>query len=149
MGQKILGPWSPKDQLVVWEPDTPGHFHLTDPVAGKEMEGGFEVFLHEELLEQNLFSGKGSPYYYYMRGNDALINIDNRDLEKGSLLIIKDSFSNVVVPYLSLTSAHVTVWDMRENQEILSYLEEHPEIENVIVMYTISMSVKSNMSDFR
>ena len=149
MGQKILGPWSPPDHLVVWEPDTPGHFHLVDFVTGREKDGGFEVFFHNELLKNRLLPEKGSLYYYYMGGNSALVKISNQNLETGNLLIIKDSFSNVVIPYLSLASAHVTVWDMRENQEVLSYLERHPEIETVIVMYTISFSVKSNMNDFR
>lgn len=149
MGQKILGPWSPQDHLVVWEPKQPVSFHLAETVSGKELDGGFDVFFHGEVLGHHLPWDRKSVYYYYMGGNDTLVKIDNRNLETGNLLIVKDSFSNVVVPYLSLSCAHVTIWDMREDQEILPYLQEHPEIETVIVMYNTSFSVKSDMNDFR
>ena len=149
MGQKILGPWSPLDHLVVSEPESPGHFHLTYSVSGKEADGGFGIFFHKALLKNGLLMDKKTPYYYYMGGNDTLVKIDNLDLNSGNILIIKDSFSNVVVPYLCLSSAHVTTWDMRENQKVLSYLQEHPEIETVIVMYTTAFSVRSNMNDFQ
>ena len=150
MGIKILGPWSMRDRLVVWEPKSPGHFHLTDGVYNKEKDGGFEVFFHKELLKNNLATGGArSLYYYYMGGNDTLVRIDNMDQETGNLLIIKDSYSNVVVPYLALASAHVTIWDMRDDQEVLSYIREHPEIETVVVMYTTSFSVKGDANDFR
>lgn len=150
LGIKILGPWSMQDRLVVWEPNLPCHFHITDSIYGKEKAGGFDVFFYKELLKNNLSTGGNvSLHYYYMGGNDTLIKIDNQDQEKGNLLIIKDSFSNVVIPYLALAGSQVTTWDMRDDQKILPYLREHPEIETVVVMYTTPFSVKSNMNDFQ
>ena len=149
MGEKILGSFGPDDRLVVWKPEKPAHLHLSDPAEGTDQDGGFELFLHQEVLDSKRTEGGESWYYYYMAGNHTLVTIENKDRDQGNLLVIKDSFSNVVVPYLSLSSAHVTTWDMRDNQEILSYLKEHSEIQTVIVMYTTAFCVNSTMNAFQ
>ena len=150
MGQKTLGIFGPhEDHMVVWEPRVSCSFHMTDPQRRMDQDGGFELFFYKEILTENSVLRKGSLYYYFMQGNASLVQIDNRLLANGNLFVIKDSFSNVVIPYLSLTSAHVTTWDMRESKEVKTYLRAHPEIQTVMVMYTTSFSVKREMNSFQ
>ena len=149
MGEKILGPFSPrKDHLIVWTPKDPVPFHMTDAESGIDGDGGFELFLHEESRPGSDMPWGGSSYYYFMGGNHQLVKAENRDRSEGDLLIIKDSFSCVVVPYLSLTSKSLTTWDMRRDKAVMSYIKDHPEIRTVLVMYTISISTKSDMNAF-
>ena len=83
-----------------------------------------------------------------MKGNDHLGYIENANA-KGNMLLVCDSFSRVVVPYLALTAGKIEWWDMRNDTGLLSYINEHPEIDNVVVMYNISFSVDPAMNDFR
>ena len=148
-GMKLLGSFGPKDRLVVWRPKEAGHFHLFCEREGIDDDGGFELFLREDKLRGSHTLKNDNLYYYFMGGNHHLVKADNLDLTEGSLLVVKDSFSCVVVPYLSLTSAHLTTWDMRVGDQIKAYIKDHPEIRTVIVMYTVAFSVKSDMNAFK
>ena len=63
-------------------------------------------------------------------------NLDDGNGKK--ILIIKDSFSVVVIPFLTLETSDVTVWDMRWDQTkngLYQYIRDN-DFDAVLVAYT-------------
>lgn len=77
-----------------------------------------------------------SPYSAYGYGDHALIDIKNNNIEDGdNILILKDSFANVVTPYLSLGVNHIFEIDQRYfNGSIKEFIEKN-NIKKVIILY--------------
>lgn len=149
MGNKLLGNLGQTDRLVVWHPQGEVHLHYVSPDFGIDRTGNFDIVFNEELLDRDPLPSSANLYYYFMKGNDQLGWIENADGNDSSILLVKDSYSCVVTPYLSLTAGKVTWWDMREDKALLSYLREHSEVKTVVVMYTVTFSINTEMNDFR
>ena len=148
MGQKIFGANSRiRDDLVLLTPDFPVHLTMSDYESGRRISGGFDILTDPEKL-RNVNNSDHSPYYYYLGGN-SMVELENDDISDGSLLVIKDSFSNAMLPFLSLAAGHITSWDMRSDKGVYSYLDRHPEIKTVVIAYTISFVPTSFMNDFQ
>ena len=63
-------------------------------------------------------------------------NLHNNNVDKGKVLIIKDSFSVVVIPFLSLAVQDVVVWDMRATKDGLYDFIEQNDFDAVILAYS-------------
>ena len=144
MGRKLLGPFGSRDRLVVWRPRSPVHLRYCSPDQNIDTTGDFDILFHESRL-----GGASNPYYYYMGGNDQLGFIENADGNGSGILLIKDSYSCVVTPYLALTAGKVVWWDMRMDKSVKQYIKEHPELETVVVLYTMSNAVSSEYNDYQ
>ena len=150
MGQKWMGILGSVDHLVIRRPAEDIVWHYVSPDRKIDQTGGFDIVFDESVrgAGSRIVTGR-NRYYYYMGGNDQLGYIENPEAENGSILLIKDSFSCVVTPYLAMTAGRVTWWDMRRDKEVFSYLRAHPEITTVVVMYMPSFAGNSEMNDFR
>ena len=84
-----------------------------------------------------------------MYGNNNLDEIFNKDVRNGDMLMIKDSFSCVVSPFLALTCKHLTLWDMREDANVTAWIKKHPETETVMVIYNTSFVTNNEMNNFQ
>lgn len=83
---------------------------------------------------------KINQYTTYAYGDRGLIEIYNESVNNDKkILLIKDSFSDVVIPFLSLETAYVSAIDLRHfNGSLKSYIREYnPDI--VVVMYNGSV----------
>ena len=63
-------------------------------------------------------------------------NLDDGNGKK--ILIIKDSFSVVVIPFMILETSDITVWDMRTDQTkngLYQYIKDN-DFDVVLVAYT-------------
>ena len=143
MGQKLLGPFGSSDHLAVLRPAEPVELHYVSPQQKLDKQGDFDIV----LFKRRSVTGDRA-YYHYMGLNDNLGYLENAAGGGSNILLIKDSFSNVVTPYLALTAGRVTWWDMREDNTVLSYIREHPEIRTVVILYSMSMAVSDEMNDF-
>ena len=52
------------------------------------------------------------------------------------ILLIKDSFSVVVIPFLILETSDITVWDMRSNKDGLYQYIRDNDFDVVLLAYT-------------
>ena len=84
-----------------------------------------------------------------MYGNYNRDEIFNTDVSDGNILMIKESFSNTLSPFLALTCNHLTLWDMREDANVTAWIKDHPETETVIVVYNIACVNDSKMNNFQ
>lgn len=81
-----------------------------------------------------------SPYTAYMYGDQPLIEIHNELVNNNKkILLIKDSFAEVISPFITLENEYLSILDLRYyNNSFKKYIEEYkPDI--VIVMYNGSM----------
>ncbi len=77
-----------------------------------------------------------SAHYSYGKSAVSLSQVHNNNVEGKKILIIKDSFSVVVIPFLSLSTSDVFAWDMRTTPERLyDYISEN-DFDLVLLAYT-------------
>lgn len=149
IGTKTLGKYGEIDDYIVRYPIYEPHLRYLCHDDGTDISGGFEILTAQDMLNQSHLDGGRSLYYYYLFQNNGLIEIWDEDVPSGDLLLIKDSYSNVVSPFLALTAKHVTAWDMRFDTHIKAYLTEHPEIETVVVAYQLGFILTQSMNVFQ
>lgn len=93
------------------------------------------IYDDEKLQEKD-------KYAYFLGGNYGQVHIQNQKAAskaKGkNLLIIKDSFANSFVPFVTQDYENIYMVDLRYyNGDMKAYLQEH-EITDVLVLYNIS-----------
>ena len=80
--------------------------------------------------------------------DSPFMTIENKDRPEGKILIVKDSFGQSVIPFLSLSASRVTSWDTRYNDNsLLSYIREN-DFDMVVVLYCESMFGKPTGREF-
>lgn len=149
IGRSTLGPFGDVEDFVVIQPDYDVNLHYVSPQQGIDRSGGFDILLHDEYMEDPDNVIRRNRYYYYLGGNYNEVEITNDDVDEGNVLIVKDSYAMVVAPFFSLTCNHVVLWDMREDTHIYEYLEQHPEIETVVILYNAGSCANMDYHDFQ
>lgn len=148
-GRKALGPFGEIDDYIILKPSYDTSFSYHSVPHDLYLEGSFDVLTCEHILEQDGIYGSGSAfYYYYLKDNKTPVEITNNKEQNGSILIVKDSFGNTSAPFIALTANKVTLWDMRSDTDLISYLNSHPEISTVIITYNVSFLTTSYMNQF-
>lgn len=101
-----------------------------------------DTFYEEEALD------KKDKYEIFFGGNHPIIEITNKDESSlgGKVAIIKDSYANSLVPFLSRNFEEVHVIDLRYfNGSTSEYLKEN-NIEDIIVLYNANgLSTDNNI----
>ena len=93
------------------------------------------IYDDEKLQEKD-------KYAYFLGGNYGQVHIQNQKAAskaKGkNILIIKDSFANSFVPFVTQDYENIYMVDLRYyNGDMKAYLQEH-EITDVLVLYNVS-----------
>lgn len=83
----------------------------------------------DEYLEQK------DKYSYYLGGNRAITTITNNNVNKGNILIIKDSYANTFIPFLANHFNQTFVIDPRYYQDTISDFVKNNNIKDIIIMY--------------
>ena len=86
-------------------------------------------------------------YALFLRGNNPLTIIKNNNLNNGKrLLVIKDSFANSVIPFLTQNYEEIHVVDLRTfTTRISTYLNEN-NFDNIFILYNfINLSTDNNI----
>ena len=153
MGKKTGAAYAFPEDLIIIQPRFPTHLSFRDPSRQIDMTGDFSILLNTALLQKIQAeaspSGNGFPwapsvyddnlYYTYMYGNSSLQQIHNEDAAGGRILVVKDSFAQVVNPYLALSVRDLDCWDVRQKTGSLRDQIRENDYDLVIVMYTGSM----------
>ena len=77
-------------------------------------------------------------YSMFLGGNQPLCVIENPDAQGGRLLVIRDSYSDSLAPFLSLDYQQVHLFDPRYNNISISQYVEDNGIDQVLVLYSAS-----------
>lgn len=76
-------------------------------------------------------------YPVFLDGNHALTEITNENASGGTLLLIKDSFSHCLAPFLADNYSKVILVDMRYYKLSVSQLANQENVDEIVVMYGI------------
>lgn len=118
-------PWIPYDEIQVPEDISNDDFTvLIDRGNGYE-EG--KMFYHEFLDEFD-------KYRFFTGGDQPLIKINSKG--EGSALVIKDSFANVMLPYLALDREETYVVDTRYNRQGPAGFAKDMAVDEIILIYS-------------
>lgn len=81
---------------------------------------------------------KKDKYTYFLGGNEGIVTVTNPDAAGGKLLLIKDSFANSLLPYLTAHYSEIDVVDLRYFNGRLSRLTEEKQFDAVVVLYSMT-----------
>ena len=91
------------------------NFRLTIPDKGINSSGSFEeLFVDYASLDEAISNGGGYAYETILYGNRPLVQIKNNNNKGGpKVLMIRDSFSIAVAPYMALGCSELDLIDVR------------------------------------
>ena len=83
-------------------------------------------------------------YSYFMGGNTPLAVITTEHTDGGKVLVIRDSYSDSLAPFLTAHFSEIHLFDLRyNNSSVADYVAEH-DIDTVIVLYSLSNFLTDN-----
>lgn len=136
-GRKYTEIWTGTlDDYVVIKPKfkTDLKYSLSDEY---NRSGDFSILIDDAVIDTDFNLYDTSLHYCYMpdiQKYAKIINNNNKD--KAKILMVVDSFSHPVAPFISLTCGEVVWWDVRENPESLFEYIRNNDFDLVITAYT-------------
>ena len=125
------GFWLSKpDDIEVWSnPDNGGNIKVTITEGTESKEYG-SLYFYNHLDEDD-------KYPVFLDGNHALTTIENSSADRGTIVVVKDSFSHSLAPFLAENYRKVILVDMRYYKQSVSQIVKDEEAEQVLVLYGI------------
>jgi hypothetical protein len=139
LGKKVTLAQTPAEDFILMSPIFETDLSLTIPELSLDVRGSFDILIDHAMLARKDYYVL-SPYAAYLYGDRQVITIHNNLVHDGKkILLVKDSFAEVVSPFLSLGVEELHILDLRYfNGSIKSYVEwQQPDI--VVVMYSPSI----------
>lgn len=122
---------TPSDSIEVWEnPNNDENNIKVKITEGKQTTEYNSMFFYDHLEEDD-------KYPVFIDGNHALTEITNTSAKGGTLVMIKDSFSHCLAPFLADNYSKIILVDMRYYKLSVSDLIEQENPEQVVVLYGI------------
>lgn len=112
------------EPLEIWH----GSEDLT--VVNAETEGTHQGVFYRERLEE------ADKYTVFLDGNHSLVRIHNPN-GQGRILVIRDSYSNLLGCFLAETYEEVVLIDLRYYKQPVSQLMAQEAFEDVLVCYSL------------
>ena len=133
---KILDAESAYDEIWTYGLQKDDAFGSKDCTVMIDEKQQLDSIYDDEKLQEK------DKYAYFLGGNYGQVHIQNQKAAskaKGkNILIIKDSFANSFVPFVTQDYENIYMVDLRYyNGDMKSYLQEH-NITDVLVLYNIS-----------
>lgn len=116
------------------EPDIIEAPDLSDlDITYETEEGSFDTIYDQSRL------ATADQYAYFLSGNHPIATITNGSCENSrTLLIIKDSYANSMVPFLVKDYSKITIIDPRYYGESVSELVNENDIDEVLFVYNMN-----------
>lgn len=134
-GRKLSESYVGWDDYTLILPDFPTHYRFKSG-DGTFTEGGFEGFIDTERLNgDGPVPGKGLHYAYRLRDS---VNLDAAD---GKVLLLRDSFSNPLAPFLSLGIRELDTLALRSYDSSFDLRERilREGYDTVLICYSTAM----------
>jgi len=146
-GLKFVGP----DSLEIWHFEGEENYTVTDWTlqTGQNEQGGsyigfvrgesFSGFYNREYLEQK------DKYSAFLDGTHGILTVQkNTDEERQTLLVLKDSFLNSMVPFLAQHYDLVVVNLSAGGVKPLAYYAEQFGCDGVLIVYNAENMIENN-----
>ena len=119
--------WMRPDSIDIYVPEE--GVKVTSYFTGKAEEGQLYV---EDFLE------KKDKYSYFLGGNQPLCIIEGQNTDGPRVLVIRDSYSDSLAPFLSERFSQVHLFDLRYNRNSIRQYVEENAIDSVVVLYSFA-----------
>ena len=122
---------TPPDNIEIWNNPKNSDKNISVNItegANKKTSGS--MYFTDHLKEDD-------KYPVFIDGNHALTEITNTNAKNGTILLIKDSFSHSLAPFLAENYSKVVLVDLRYYKESVSDLVTTYNPEQVVVLYGI------------
>lgn len=118
-----------KTKYLLASPDTFMYYDIPG------IEISFDGEIHEGVYNTQFLS-QADKYAGFLYGNRGVAVVHNTELHDGSeILVVKDSYANGLVPFLTQHYENIHVVDPRYyNQQLSKYIAEH-DFQKIIVIY--------------
>lgn len=142
--ENFYGTFFSKAKPFNGEPDVLTYYDIPDI----EMSIGAEKY--DSLYDFSYLKAR-DKYSIYLRGNNPLTIIKNNSLNNGKkLLVIKDSFANSMVPFLTQNYEEIQIVDLRAFMPKLSDYVKEEKFDDILVLYNFMNFAKdSNLIKFK
>lgn len=117
--------WVAPDEMYTWVNEE--DFTVTSYHTGE----GTPSSLYDES-----FLDKKDKYSMFLGGNQPLCVIENEAGQQGRLLVVRDSYTDSLAPFLAQDYQQVHLWDLRHNRSSLSQYIRDNQIDQVLVLYS-------------
>lgn len=120
-----------------------------------KIEPNFE-YEYEVVINNNTFNVYNNLYFeeyldspdkysVYLSGNQAIVNIKSNLVNNDKkILLIKDSFTHSMIPFLVSSYSDITMVDLRYFNQGISELINKSNFDDIVVIYNISNFLKEN-----
>lgn len=142
-GQAVTHFLADSEDFSVLFPNFETNFELVIPDKNISSKGNFEdLFIDYDILEEVIDGGGGYAYETLLYGNRPLVQITNNNNENGpKVLMIRDSFSIAVAPYMAIGCSELDLIDTRPANgnftgSVRNYIAQmQPDIVIMLVNY--------------
>lgn len=125
-------------------PDEIEVFYPTFPVIYKVAYDEDTSIVHS--LYESSYLTKKDQYSFFLNGNHSLVKIQSSVENGRRLLIIKDSYAHIFIPFLANHFEEIHVVDLRYfHANLYAYMEEHSISESLFLYNVSNFSTDSNM----
>lgn len=122
-----------------------------DEITTYISEKNLELFSYQDTklekttLYHDEYLNKKDKYSYFLGGNNPLIIIKNKNIENNQkLLIIRDSYTSAIAPFLTERFSEIHLIDLRYNKNsIKEYIQEN-NITDTVLLYGLSTFISDN-----
>lgn len=122
--------WNKESDIIeLWKSTKPQDITVEITDDGEEYETSNDLFFTSHLEEND-------KYPVFLNGNHSLVKITNSAVTNGKkLLMIKDSFSHCLAPFLADNYSEIYLVDLRYYKLPVSDLVNEQEIDEALVIY--------------
>ena len=122
---------TPPDNIEIWSNPKNSDKNISVKITeGANVKTSGSMYFTDHLKEDD-------KYPVFIDGNHALTEITNTNAKNGTILLIKDSFSHSLAPFLAENYSKVVLVDLRYYKESVSQLVSAYSPEQVVVLYGI------------
>lgn len=122
---------TPPDNIEIWSNPKNSDKNISVKITeGANVKTSGSMYFTDHLKEDD-------KYPVFIDGNHALTEITNTNAKNGTILLIKDSFSHSLAPFLAENYSKVVLVDLRYYKESVSQLVSTYSPEQVVVLYGI------------
>lgn len=122
---------TPPDNIEIWSNPNNSSKNISVKITeGANIKTSGSMYFTDHLKEDD-------KYPVFIDGNHALTEITNTNAKNGTILLIKDSFSHSLAPFLAENYSKVVLVDLRYYKESVSQLVSAYNPEQVVVLYGI------------
>ncbi len=127
-----------KANFYLGKPDTITKYEAKNPV---ELEIKFNNIDKFEKLYDDSFLDKTDKYSYFLGGDKAIVEINTSIKNDKTIVVLKDSYANSMIPFLVNNYEHIIMLDTRYFNASVSQFINERDVDEVLLLYNIQTFV--------